>query len=651
MSKVNDNHSIDNEGKSSNVIIISKSRLSSSKILHNYMTIQDGELKLKVKMNKKTLTKEDINKTLTSLKNNMKSSRTLGKLEYDQSKIDSYLLKRNNNHEINKKKLLEKMKKSNLSVETTRSCNVIKTTDTKEEENINDIDNDNDKVEDVKENNERETIDININEENNKNSNKINSNASKVYYSQNFVNNSRNNKKLIKFKQINNHVSEEINIKYSDGLNAKIDNNNDKNKQPSDKTFNEQASKQILESIMPHVGEQFLENHHINTQNLITENENDQLSKSKNELISENKNQENNENEKAELENDDDDNEQNNINFNIINLNNNEDQDRDDEDKKMQTNKNDLDEQQTINNNNDNNNDNNKIFIKSLVIKQNNNKRTHQICEICDFTYVIDKFFLPECKQHYICKKCTKNYYEEKIEEGIKDLFCPFLKCGANINIKELQKFVSSEHYNRLCLMRQKSKNNSDENRSSFYFTKIKTDINKNNIQSYTKRHVIDINTNKAFFNYNSIREGFCPQCYEESLFSKTNTRFYKCLNCEMRICKMCFKPFTVNHLEINNLEHCKVFYRIEENQNFRKKQTLLNILLQIFFIFASFFICFGGSFYFFRDIFFCLFNIKNRDIVKLIFAYFFILIFFIISVPFIFLLYPYFPSIMALFN
>ena len=281
MSKVNDNHSIDNEGKSSNVIIISKSRLSSSKRLHNYMTIQDGELKLKVKMNKKTLTKEDINKTLTSLKNNMKSSRTLGKLEYDQSKIDSYLLKRNNNHEINKKKLLEKMKKSNLSVETTRSCNVIKTTDSKEEENINDIDNDNDKVEDVKENNERETIDININEENNKNSNKINSNASKVYYSQNFVNNSRNNKKLIKFKQINNHVSEEINIKYSDGLNAKIDNNNDKNKQPSDKTFNEQASKQILESIMPHVGEQFLENHHINTQNLITENENDQLSKSK----------------------------------------------------------------------------------------------------------------------------------------------------------------------------------------------------------------------------------------------------------------------------------------------------------------------------------------------------------------------------------
>ena len=36
------------------------------------------------------------------------------------------------------------------------------------------------------------------------------------------------------------------------------------------------------------------------------------------------------------------------------------------------------------------------------------------------------------------------------------------------------------------------------------YF-KIYIHTNKNNIQSYTKRHVIDINTNKAFFNYNSI--------------------------------------------------------------------------------------------------------------------------------------------------
>ena len=93
-------------------------------------------------------------------------------------------------------------------------------------------------------------------------------------------------------------------------MNSKKDNINDKNNQQSDKTFNEQAVKHILESIMPHSGEKFRENLHINTQNLITENDNDQLYKSKNALISENINQENNENEKAKLENDDDDNEQ-----------------------------------------------------------------------------------------------------------------------------------------------------------------------------------------------------------------------------------------------------------------------------------------------------------------------------------------------------
>jgi hypothetical protein len=33
----------------------------------------------------------------------MKSSRTLGKLDFDRNKIDSYLIKRSNNNELNKK--------------------------------------------------------------------------------------------------------------------------------------------------------------------------------------------------------------------------------------------------------------------------------------------------------------------------------------------------------------------------------------------------------------------------------------------------------------------------------------------------------------------------------------------------------------------
>ena len=49
--------------------------------------------------------------------------------------------------------------------------------------------------------------------------------------------------------------------------------------------------------------------------------------------------------------------------------------------------------------------------------------------------------------------------WKPKIEEGIKDLFCPFLKCKAKINIKDLQKFISSEHYKRLCLLNQSTKN------------------------------------------------------------------------------------------------------------------------------------------------------------------------------------------------
>ena len=46
----NNNKSIDKESKSSQIIIISKDRLSSAKINLNFMTVQEGDFKFKIKM-------------------------------------------------------------------------------------------------------------------------------------------------------------------------------------------------------------------------------------------------------------------------------------------------------------------------------------------------------------------------------------------------------------------------------------------------------------------------------------------------------------------------------------------------------------------------------------------------------------------------
>ena len=60
MSKINGNRSIDKDRTSSNILIISKSRLSSAKNRTNFLTIKEGGKKLTLKMKNGPLTKSDI---------------------------------------------------------------------------------------------------------------------------------------------------------------------------------------------------------------------------------------------------------------------------------------------------------------------------------------------------------------------------------------------------------------------------------------------------------------------------------------------------------------------------------------------------------------------------------------------------------------
>jgi hypothetical protein len=196
-----------------------------------------------------------------------------------------------------------------------------------------------------------------------------------------------------------------------------------------------------------------------------------------------------------------------------------------------------------------------------------------------------------------------------------------------------LKKYISEEHFNLLCCNDNIETNNYIEKK-----------------ELYEGKHIIDINTNNNnFYEYNIIRKAYCPNCCMKTLYLRTNSAFYyKCLNCESKICKFCMKKFLNRHMDTSYNDHCKVYYRINEE---KKKISLLNLfLMQLFLVFACFYLCNVATFLFFLKMFFILFQINEKRIsILLIFAYTFSILLFIIVLPLLLILYPYFPALMAL--
>ena len=80
-------------------------------------------------------------------------------------------------------------------------------------------------------------------------------------------------------------------------------------------------------------------------------------------------------------------------------------------------------------------------------------------------------------------------------------------------------------------------------------------------------------------------------------LYGKSNKSFIKCLNCFHKFCKYCFKNFDTNHLEKENINRCKIYYRRKKDNENQKMNFfpifLLNILMLIgaYFIISTYFI------------------------------------------------------------
>ena len=303
----------------------------------------------------------------------------------------------------------------------------------------------------------------------------------------------------------------------------------------------------------------------------------------------------------------------------------------------------------TINNNNKNNNNKNNnnddkkneknrnincIPIKKVPILYN-------ICQICEHTLPVMRLFCAECNKHFLCKKCAKNYYEEVIENGTREIGCPFIKCRKPVDLDNLKEIISNEHFNILT-------KNWKQNQKYLLFAKLKTETAPENLELYTEKYVIDIDSNKKFYSFNNIKGVYCPKCCKDALFSKTNSFFFKCLYCENKICKYCSKPYSREHLDLNNPNHCKVYYRNDDNPQ-KKRNICISYLEQLFFVLATYFLFFAGMFLLFKGMFSSCFKIKeNKNCFKFFFVYLFTIICFLIVFPFIFIFFPVFPSVLA---
>ena len=269
----------------------------------------------------------------------------------------------------------------------------------------------------------------------------------------------------------------------------------------------------------------------------------------------------------------------------------------------------------------------------TLIIKYRN-------CSICEKTLPEEKMFHSKCERHFFCKKCIKYYYEERIEEGDKILYCPFTKCKELFSEEFLPQILSTYHY-EMYLRRDNVKpyNNTLDN-----------------IKLYTKTHVLDIDTNENFFKFKKSKIQFCNKCGEPTLFNKTGTKFIKCLNCLQKICKYCIKEYDNTHLDINVKNHCKVYFRNyekKENDDVNNKESFCCVLFkEILYIIVSFLMLIIAGFIYVKNgikWMFCVNKCKN-----IIVEFFVVILSFVFFLPIFVLIlvsFSYFPVFIMIWD
>ena len=315
---------------------------------------------------------------------------------------------------------------------------------------------------------------------------------------------------------------------------------------------------------------------------------------------------------------------------------------------------------------------NNNINNNLIEAKDGLNKKIEEnkkiFCFICEKSYNLNKMFSPKCNAHYICRKCIKSYYEDIFENNNFLLKCPKTNCNEEIELNILKNIISQTHYEMFINMQKKNKekfnsiNSFNNNIRELYLKDTKllfnSKIKNENIKLYSQNHVLDINSNEKLYLYNKNKDIYCQKCFKPTLFTKINGFFIKCLNCDNKICKYCLKEFNNYHMDIMYENHCKVYYRKDDDFYFNNTSKILVYLLQLFYVLAMYYLSFAGIFYivlnFLQKIIkFSYRKYNNKCILFIIyiFFYFFSFIALLACSPFIVVIHPFFPSILSLID
>ena len=290
------------------------------------------------------------------------------------------------------------------------------------------------------------------------------------------------------------------------------------------------------------------------------------------------------------------------------------------------------------------------INYNNNLKNQINFKAYKNICSICDVKYASYFFYVAECHTHFLCKKCAKTFYEEKIEMGAKELFCPFIFCKKKFLKSQAKKFLSNKHYKMLIEEEKTNNLNSLKLRNNY-------SNNKKEMKNYSENHVLDINNNKIFYNFNKNKNIFCSRCNNQSLFCREKQLFMRCLFCNFEQCKFCFKEYTQDHFDMNSNNYCRIYYRDSDIDKISKSKMYL-FLKQILLVFASFFLIIISFWKLSKSMFFnCFFKLNENNnncilfYIKIILIYILTFLIFAIFLPINIIMFPWFPSFLAIFD
>ena len=122
MSKINETNSYNNDGKSSKLIIISKSRLSSAKDNPNFITFYDRDNKITCDIGKEKIQKKKLKEVFSTLKEKLlKYSSSTGKLDISIQKLNK--IPKRNKLSFSKNNGIENNHQNKGLLNTIETCN------------------------------------------------------------------------------------------------------------------------------------------------------------------------------------------------------------------------------------------------------------------------------------------------------------------------------------------------------------------------------------------------------------------------------------------------------------------------------------------------------------------------------------------------